>query len=540
MKKLFLFLLSVLFSGFIYSQNELALYGVWEGEIFKKNSHEFFCATPANIFIMDENIEMVGQSNAGWNSNNVYFEGAFLGRDSSVIISQIAHAGSLFPSLVKYDKEWNEVFDIFTNWSGRYGGELSDSTIIYGGHYNDGIFAVDPNGGELWSVGVGWELKDIHVTSGDSIISISNDGLFVFSDNGDTISIFPSFNFERIVPINNNGWIGQKKDSLFLLSPDFNLLETNVFPDVDVKDLEADYGKVVLLTKDSTIHIYDELLVFENNFKINSNNFPHPKNFELTEDGLIVSMGSAFKKFLWDGTDLYTENNDVGIVGVELGNYIVEDYIAVWYPGPNYDTIVRLRYTNPIFTVHNYGETIIESFDIRTSFPVIYVGYWNYYVPYNGSIRKNISNISIEPGEEKEVGLSNLDFYFYDLPDGEIYDQCFWTSQPNLRIDDDYSNDKYCFEMAVSTEEEFLDNLTVSIFPNPSNGNLKLSVGNIESKNASWIIFDQFGRQQFLMPLNNWQNEYDVSLHHLPTGIYFWKIQTRDGQLGSGKLLIQN
>src|SRR5690606_4666025 len=140
------------------------------------------------------------------------------GKDSSVIASQVGLAGSLFPSLVKYDKDWNEVFNIFTNWPGNYGGELSDSTIIFGGIYND-IMAIHPMDGEIWNVGAGWEIKDIYVTEGDSIVSISNSGLFVFSATGDTIAIFPSFDFEHIVPIKNAGWAGQKADSLFLLSP---------------------------------------------------------------------------------------------------------------------------------------------------------------------------------------------------------------------------------------------------------------------------------------------------------------------------------
>ena len=181
MKKLYFFLFSILVSTLLFSQNELAMYGVWEGELFKKNSKEFFCATQSDIIVMDETVVKTGQSYANWGSTNVHLEGAFLGRDSSVIFSTIAHAGSLFPALVKYDKEWNEVFHVFTSWPGRYGGELSDSTIIYGGHYNDGITAVDPVDGELWSVGAGWEIKDIHVTEGDSIISISKSGLFVFS-----------------------------------------------------------------------------------------------------------------------------------------------------------------------------------------------------------------------------------------------------------------------------------------------------------------------------------------------------------------------
>ena len=538
MKKLFPFLLSVLFSNLIYSQNELALFEVWEGEVFKKSSTEFFCVISKDFFVFDEDIVKTGQHSTFLSANYQFIEGVFSGMDSSVIISIISGPGTLFTSLIKYDKNWNEVMNIYISSPGHFGGELSNGNIIFGSSWGNEITAVDPNDGEIWNVGTGLETKDIHVTEGDSIISISNDGLFIFSANGDTIAIFPSFDFSHLVPIKNVGWAGQKADSLFLLSPNFDLLEIIVFPNVEVLDMEADYGNVVLLTKDSTVHIYDQSLVFENSFKISSNNFSQPKNFELAEDGLIVSNGGAFKKYLWDSTDLYSDINDIGIVDVQLGDYIIEDYVVNWAQGA-YDTIVRLRYTDPIFTVHNYGETSIESFDISTSFPILFVGGFNYIENFNGFIRRYIFNVSIAPGEEKEVVWNNLGFYFRNPPNGEIYDQCFWTTRPNLRIDDNYTNDKHCFEMAVATDEEFKKNTAVFVFPNPSNGTFKISVSELKSTNATWVLYDQFGRQQFIEPINKWQGEYAINLQHLPTGVYFWKMEISDGILNSGRLVIQ-
>lgn len=540
MKKLLLFLLAVLTSHFIFSQNELVIFYVWEGEIFKKSSNEFLCVASNEFFVFDENVEKINTYPTFLNSSTQYIEGLFSGRDSSVILSIISGPSILYSSLIKFDKNWNEVVHIYTTRTGKYGGELSNGNLLYGGgEWNDEIFAVDPVNGEIWGSRAGAEIRDIHITDGDSIVCISDNGLFVFSAIGDTVAIFPAFNFEHIVPLKNSGWVGQEADSLFLLSPDFDLLETVYFSDAPTIDMEAGYDKVVLLTNDSTVHIFNDILSFENNFKINSNNFHEPSNFELAEDGPIVSNGTAFKKFQWDGTDLYTENNDIGIVGVELGDFLIEDFIVNWAPGPNYDTIVRLRYTSPIFKVHNYGETIIESFDISTFFPVLYVGGFNYVEAFNWYTRYFVKNVSIAPNEEKEVTVNNLDFYFRDNPGGEMYDQCFWTTRPNLRIDDDYENDKYCYEMVVATKEEFENNIAVSVFPNPSNGAFKISVGEAQTKNAEWILYDQFGRQQYNLSINNWQREYEVLVNYLPRGIYFWKIKSEEKILDSGRLIIQ-
>ncbi|MEZ4935274.1 MAG: T9SS type A sorting domain-containing protein [Saprospiraceae bacterium] len=538
MKKLFFFLPAFLFPHFIFSQNELVLFNVWEGEVFKKSSNEFFCVNSTDFFVFDENIVTTNQVYAYSNSFFEHLNGIFHGRDTSVFISTVYGSDLLSFKLTKYDKGWNLVDEMYIDYAAKYGAELSDGTIVFNEEFGSAITIFDPIDEETLNVETGAEIRATHVTEGDSIIGVSNNGLFIFSAIGDTIAIFPSFNFEHIIPKKNAGWAGQKADSLFLLSPDFDLLETVYFSDAVTIDMEAGYDKVVLLTNDSTVHIFNDLLLFENNFKINSNNFPEPSNFELTENGLIVSNGTAFKKFQWDGTDLYTENNDIGVVGVELGDYILEEYTALTFP--NYDTIFRLRYTNPVFTVHNYGETAIKSFGISTSFPAFYVGFYNYYEQYNGILNQFFSNVSIAPGEEKEVVWSNLGFYFRNPPNGEIYDQCFWTTRPNLRIDDNYGNDKYCYEMVVATKEQFENNIAVSVFPNPSNGVFKISVGEAQARNVEWILYDQFGREQYNLSINNWQHEYEVLVNYLPTGIYFWKIKSEGKILDNGRLIIQH
>ncbi len=303
--------------------------------------------------------------------------------------------------------------------------------------------------------------------------------------------------------------------------------------------METDFGRIVLLATDSSFQVYDLSLNFINSFKISSNNFYNPNNFELVEDGLIVSGEGIFKKFLWDGTDLYTEINDIGVVNVDLGDYVVEPYIAVW-AGVNKDTLVRLRYLNPVITVRNYGETTVEQFYISTFFPIVYVGLYQFLTAYNGTVSIPVSGISIQPGEEKDITLLNLDIYFYNYPNGEIYNQCFTGSHPNNRIDDDYTNNTHCFDLAVSTDEEIEPDPTVSVSPNPSNGVLKIAVGDVQAKEASWVLYDQFGRRQFALPLNTWQSEYVVSLPHLLIGIYYWKVQTKEGLLNSGRLVIQH
>ena len=549
MKKLFLFLLSVLFSCFVYSQNERTFYNIWEEELFKKKSDEYFCLGPNSFQRINKGLDYLGSATSFM--HNV--QGVFIGQDSSVLVSATTGGNLIGLFIRKFDKNWNKVAQYHTYRLGKYGGELSNGIVVFGGQdkimqEDNRLTFIDTLENEIWTEALDTAITDIYVTKGDTVVSITEKSLYLFSPSGDTIGLFPNYGFHHTVPISNNQWVGQRKDSLFLLSSTFELLSTTNFPDAEVLDMEAGYGKIVLLTEDSTFYIFDNSLAFQNNFKLDENNLISFKNFELTEDGIIVAgktkyyendFATYFKKYHWDGSSFNDENNDVGIVSVDLGNNFSIYPISGQWATPEIDTVYQLIYHEAVFTVKNYGETTIESLVINTFFPYLFVDIYDHTELFNGFIRKNANNISIEPSEEKKIHRS-MTFTFVDPPNGEIYDQCFWVSLPNNRIDDDPTNDSHCFEMAVSTDEELLNNPTISIFPNPSNGIFKLSVNEIKSKNAEWILYDQYGRQQFLMPLNNWQNEYDILLPHLPTGIYFWKIQTKDRQIGGGKILIRH
>ncbi len=542
MKKSFSYTLFFLFSSFMYAQNELALYGVWEGEIFKKDSGEFFYLTSGAIKTLDKNIEPLGFTEL--------FRlklGVFMGQDSSVMVF-ISTGGSLvYNSVKKYDKDWNEVGEYDAPvWKAKYGGELSNSTIVLGEENNDNLVFFDTLGNEIWSGGANGEITDIYIMEGDTVVSIANGGLSLFSANGDLIATFPNYNFSHTVPINNGQWVGQKEDTLFLLSPSFELIGTTTFPNVEVLDIEAGYGKVVLLGDNSMVYIFDESLSFQNSFMLSDANLNSFQNFELAEDGIIVAGGTKygasdyatfFKKFLWDGTGAYTENNDIGIVAVDMGNeFSIYPFSGQWATA-DLDTVYQLLYHNVVLTVKNYGETTVESLTINTFFPHLFVGIYDQTELFNGNIRAYKNNVNIEPGEEKNIGIW-LSLYFVEIPNGELYNQCFWTSRPNNRIDDSPDNDAHCFELIVSTNEEFEPNPAVSVFPSPSNGKFHISLNEPTKNDLTWILYDQFGRKQFTLPLDTWQSEYTVFLPHLPDGIYYWKVHNKERLLNSGKLVV--
>ncbi len=225
MKKLFLFLFVFLFSNFLYSQNELALYGgVWEGEIFKKPSQELFCINNGNLVALDDEINVTGSSPI----NPPWINGAFLGRDSSIFISGVFPSDILFPTLQKYDKNWNLIEEIPVYDIGRMGGELSDGTILLAD--NIGMTALDVSGSVIWTAWAGGEISDFYVTEEDTIVSISTAGLYLFSDQGDLINEFSEYNFSHTVSLENGNWAGQKEILCFCSHLYLTNLQPSVFP----------------------------------------------------------------------------------------------------------------------------------------------------------------------------------------------------------------------------------------------------------------------------------------------------------------------
>ena len=71
---------------------------------------------------------------------------------------------------------------------------------------------------------------------------------------------------------------------------------------------------------------------------------------------------------------------------------------------------------------------------------------------------------------------------------------------------------------------ETVETVTVNIYPNPTNGELKIESGELRIEDI--VIYDVFGKMQ---KIEKSKNAIDIS--HLSTGIYFVKIRTEAGEV---------
>jgi hypothetical protein len=67
---------------------------------------------------------------------------------------------------------------------------------------------------------------------------------------------------------------------------------------------------------------------------------------------------------------------------------------------------------------------------------------------------------------------------------------------------------------------ETLEMSSIKIYPNPTKGELRIE--NVELTIENIILFDVFGKE--LMKINSAQKEIAIDVSHLPTGIYFLRV----------------
>ncbi len=82
---------------------------------------------------------------------------------------------------------------------------------------------------------------------------------------------------------------------------------------------------------------------------------------------------------------------------------------------------------------------------------------------------------------------------------------------------------------------ENANNFQLSVFPNPSNGNFKITTNDLPGK-ATFSVFNAIGQQMLHQAIENGENTI-----HLPvqSGVYFYRLTMANQELKTGKLIIE-
>lgn len=92
------------------------------------------------------------------------------------------------------------------------------------------------------------------------------------------------------------------------------------------------------------------------------------------------------------------------------------------------------------------------------------------------------------------------------------------------------------FTPVVLSSESFTEN-TIQIYPNPSNGIVTISGGNLSKEKHQLAIYNELGQQVYNKKMALF-NEYTINLSHLSKGVYFITLQSEESNLKQSEKLI--
>ena len=128
------------------------------------------------------------------------------------------------------------------------------------------------------------------------------------------------------------------------------------------------------------------------------------------------------------------------------------------------------------------------------------------------------NNITIPP--DSCICVGDADIYKITVTSGNN----FKVNAPRTRLDCSSGSSK-----TDATVETLFDD--VLFYPNPTTGNLTVEYLALPNESAKIVFYNNTGQQvaNYLLPAgNNWQS-VTYNLSHLPTGVYFCKMQSKQG-----------
>lgn len=177
--------------------------------------------------------------------------------------------------------------------------------------------------------------------------------------------------------------------------------------------------------------------------------------------------------------------------------------------------------------IANYGTDTLTSVTVNFS--------------VDGGTVQSMSFDSIKVIPFQTLNFTHDSLVFTDSTD-QYYDICVWTSNPNGGTDSRVSNDTLCDKVAVGNPIA-IDNQLVSIglkvFPNPSNGQIRVEWTNRNGGEVELGIWDLNGKMQGSKTERNGTNSMNWDLSELSKGLYLLRVRTGDGASGYKNIIIE-
>ena len=226
--------------------------------------------------------------------------------------------------------------------------------------------------------------------------------------------------------------------------------------------------------------------------------------------------------FIYDGVG----SNDLRLGEKKLAYYSYKKMVEV-LEGSDWDNIVKIT-EDDVNNVYIYKFT-------KNGKP-IYVAWWDYFnkTGYNlgDSIAVTISGLSSTAASVTQAvpkytsGINVTDYntaFVIDTLNVQGGSVTFYIKE----------NPVYVEELNTTSVDETKDDISVKVYPNPSNSTISLQ---LPESNCQIKIFDVLGNAVFEKTLPSKQEILNLNL---PGGMYFYWVRNERQVIGNGKLLIQ-
>ncbi len=137
------------------------------------------------------------------------------------------------------------------------------------------------------------------------------------------------------------------------------------------------------------------------------------------------------------------------------------------------------------------------------------------------------------------VGLTDLTFAMADFNNSlYISTGSIFNNNPTngfaMWIGGNYTDT--CGVVTTGLNEQTQQTFSVSVFPNPVNTNATFQIIGLD-ENKTLIIFDQFGKE--IWRKETTENLIEFSAQNFAAGLYFYRVEDKNGKTSAGKFIIQ-
>jgi len=240
---------------------------------------------------------------------------------------------------------------------------------------------------------------------------------------------------------------------------------------------------------------------------------------------------------VYENTEVWNEFNIVGFCSVNVS--VNNDEYGTATGGGYYDENATATITATAYTGYKFVNWTKNGIVVSTN------------NPYTFTVTEDIELVANFEEDEVEtylvnVGVNNEEYG--TVSGGGIYEENE-TATVTATANDNYkfikwakdgveisTDNPYSFTViedieliAIFEEEVGIENIeisTVQIYPNPTNGELRIESGELKIENI--VIYDIFGKTQ---KIESWKTKSTIDISHLPAGIYFVKISTEVGEV---------